>query len=158
MKIVDVIRNTSFIRVFGFFKIPLLFYLRPTVVELNDSNCEIKIPLSRRSKNHLNSMYFAALAAGADLAGGLVAMKKIMDSKRKVSLVFQEFHASFYKRAESDVFFQCDQVQEIKELVNLAISTKERQKMDVKVKAFCPDKFEEPVAEFTLLLSLKLRE
>ena len=47
------------------------------MVELSDDKCVVKVPLKRRSRNHLRSMYFGALAAGADCAGGLIAMRLI---------------------------------------------------------------------------------
>ncbi len=36
----------------------------------------IRIPLGWRTRNHLGSMYFGALATGADLVGGLLVMEK----------------------------------------------------------------------------------
>ena len=71
------LKDTMYLRLFGFLKIPMLFWLRPSVMEINQTTCKVKIPLGRRQKNHLNSMYFGVLAAGADCAGGLVAMQAI---------------------------------------------------------------------------------
>lgn len=149
------IRDTALIRVFGFTKIPLLFFLRPSVIRLDNDVCEVKIPLNRKSKNHLNSMYFGALAVGADCAGGLAAMKMIQQSGRKVSLSFKEFKAEFYKRAEGDTYFTCTQGKKISKLVEKVIASGERENMKVTVMATCPDKMDEPVAKFTLTLSLK---
>jgi hypothetical protein len=57
----------------GLFKIPLLFYVSPKIIEISPDSCIIKIKLRRRTKNHLNSMYFGAMAVGADVAVGLHA-------------------------------------------------------------------------------------
>ena len=97
-------RDTAMIRMFGMLKVPMLFWIRPSVIELSDERCEIKIPLSRRTKNHLNSMYFGVLACGADCAGGLSAMKQILQSDQKVSLAFKEFDAKgwMYQQAIKD--------------------------------------------------------
>jgi acyl-coenzyme A thioesterase PaaI-like protein len=152
------LRETFFLRAFGFFKIPLLFFLRPSVVELSGERCVVRIPLGRRSRNHLGSMYFGALAAGADCAGGLMAMRMIRDGGGRVSLVFKDFQAEFLKRPESDVLFTCDQGLEIAELVRKATDSEERQNLPVRITATCPDKLgDEPVAKFTLTLSLKKR-
>lgn len=149
-------RDTAMIRMFGMLKVPMLFWIRPSVIELSDERCEIKIPLSRRTKNHLNSMYFGVLACGADCAGGLSAMKQILQSDQKVSLAFKEFDAKFLKRAEADTHFICEQGAEIKEFVQMVLASEERHNMPVKIKATCPSKFgDEAVAEFTLILSLK---
>ena len=150
------IRDTFLLRFFGFTKVPLIFWVRPVIKELSDKRCIIKIPLIRRTKNHLGSMYFGALAIGADCAGGFAAMKIILESSEKASLVFKDLHADFLKRPESDTYFTCEQVPEIKEFAEKVFSSNERQDMPLKIVATCPDKFgNDPVATFTLTLSLK---
>ena len=148
-------RDTALVRAFGLFKVPLLFWISPSVKELSDKRCVVKIPLNRRTKNHLNSMYFGVLACGADAAGGLAAMKLIIDSGKNVSLAFKDFHAEFLKRAEGDTYFTCEQGEEIKAFVDKVVASDERHHMPVKITATCPDIDDEPVAEFTLTLSLK---
>ena len=149
-------RDTALIRIFGFTKIPLLWFIKPVVAVMDDEKCVIKIPLKRKTKNHLGSMYFGVLAAGADCAGGLFAMKHILQSKQRVSLSFKEFNAQFLKRAEGDTYFTCTQGVEVKDFVEKILSQEERDEMPLKIIATCPDKLgDEPVAIFTLLLSLK---
>ena len=152
------IKDTAFVRMFGLFKIPLIWFIKPTVEELGEVKTVIKVPFVRRNKNHLRSMYFGVMCAAADLAGGLAAMKHIQSSKRKVSLSFKDFHADFFKRAEGDTYFTNFQGQEIEEFVSKVIESGDRENMQVKVVATTPSKFgDEPVAEFTLTLSLKLK-
>jgi acyl-coenzyme A thioesterase PaaI-like protein len=153
----DRARETFLLRAFGFLKIPMLFFLSPSVLELDEEKCVVRIPLTRRSMNHLRSMYFASLAAGADCAGGLIAMRMIeTEGKGKVSLIFKDFHANFLKRAEGDVHFTCTQGKEIRALVQSALDTGERQNLPVKIIATVPSKLgDEPVADFILTLSLK---
>src|SRR5690349_16764349 len=98
-------RSTWFLRLFAIPRIPMLAWCWPKVIELNESRCIVQIPLNFRTKNHLGSMYFAVLAAGADCAGGLSAMMKIRKSGQKVSLIFADFKAEFLKRAHGDVQF-----------------------------------------------------
>ena len=52
---------------------------------------EIKIPLKRRTKNHLYSMYFGALSVGADITGGFLAMMCIQKTNKRVALIFKDF-------------------------------------------------------------------
>jgi acyl-coenzyme A thioesterase PaaI-like protein len=150
-------RDTIFVRTFGFLKVPLIFFVAPSVICLDDKQCIVKIPLNRRTKNHLNSMYFGVLATGADIAGGLVAMKEITDSKQKVALSFKDFHAEFLKRAEGDVHFVCTQIPEIKNFVAEVIKSGERMNFPVNIEAIVPSVGPEPVAKFILTLSLKLK-
>ena len=152
------IQDTLYVRFFGLTKVPLIFFVAPTVVRLDDEQCIVKIPLNRRTKNHLNSMYFGVLATGADLAGGLVAMKEIAESKKKVALSFKDFHAEFLKRAEGDVHFICTQIPEIKKFVAEVIASGERMNFPVHIDAIVPSEGVEPVAKFILTLSLKLKK
>ena len=150
------VQATLLLRYFGFFKIPLLFFVKPTVIEMSDHRVVVRIPLRRRTRNHLRSMYFGALAIGADCAAGLAAMRQIRKSSQNISLIFKSLDAEFLKRAEGDVYFTCDQVREISKLVADAIQSTERVEYPVHVTAKVPDKFgEDPIARFTLVLSLK---
>ena len=154
------LKETALLRAFAFAKIPLLNWLRPTVVEITEERCEIRLPLTRRTRNHLWSMYFGALCAGADMAGGYAAMRQIQQSGRKVSFVFKDFRADFRKRAEGDVHFSCEQGRELAALVKQAIDAPGvRVEDSVEVIATVPMKLgDEPVATFALTISLKLKE
>lgn len=151
-------RETAILRLFGLAKIPMLYLAKPEVLELGDVRAVVKIPLNRMTRNHLRSMYFGVLAIGADCAGGILAMKRIEESGEDVSLIFGEFNAKFLKRAEGDVHFTSEDGPAVAELVKRAIETGERQSLPVRVVATVPSQSgDEPVAEFTLLLSLKKR-
>ena len=151
------LKQTLGMRLFGWLKIPLLASVRPSVVELSETRCVIRVPLRRWTRNHLGSMYFGALAIGADAAGGLLAMDQIQRTGGKVSLVFKAFQASFLKRPESDVFFTCEEGRAIREQVGRALASEERitEPMHIQATVRLPDGSFEPVAEFVLELSLK---
>ena len=90
------------LRAFAWARIPLIAWVRPSVVALDDTRAVVRIPHGRRTRNHLGSMYFGALAIGADLAGGLVAMREIDRLRRaggpSVSLVFKDVRGEFLRR------------------------------------------------------------
>ena len=140
---------------FGLSKVPLIFYCRPKVINISDSKLEIKIKLNRRTKNHLNSMYFGVLSVGADVTGGFLAMKFIQGSKSKITLIFKDFHAKFLKRAEGDVHFFCEDGVAIQDLVEAAEKTGERQHLPLNITATVPSISQDPVAKFILTLSIK---
>jgi hypothetical protein len=132
--------------------------VRPSVVEKSDERVIIKIPLSRRTKNHQGSMYFAALAIGADCSVGLLAVELINRQKQRISFIFKDFNAEFYRRATADVFFSCDQGREIAELVEKARLSTERVELPLNAIAAEAAETDEPVARFRLTLSLKRSE
>ena len=102
-------KNTAFIRLYTFMKIPLIWWLQPSVMEMGDHKTILKIPLTRRTRNHLHSMYFGVLAVGVELVIAAKVVQVIYDSKKSVDFVFKDFKAEFLKRVEGDVHFVCDQ-------------------------------------------------
>ena len=151
----DLKKMNLYLNFFGLTKIPLLWFCRPKIIRIDSKIVEIKIPLRRRTKNHLGSMYFGALSVGADITGGFLAMVCIQKSKSKVALIFKDFKADFLRRAEGDVHFKCNEGLEISNLVKKTIESGNRENMIVHIDAIVPSISEEVVAKFELTLSLK---
>ena len=152
----DLFKATCFLRFFGWWKIPLLAATRPSVMELDDDHCVVRIKLRRRTKNHLGSMYVGTLAIGADCASGLIAASLVRREKAKVTLAFKSMSATFLKRAEGDVYFVCEEGARIKALVERTLASEERQNMPVPLRAEVRGPGgPEIVAEFVMELSLK---
>ena len=82
-------------------------------------------------------------------------MPAIKNSNRKIALIFKDFNAKFLKRAESDVHFICEDGIAVKNLVEKAIQTQERENFKLKIFAICPKISKDIVAKFELTLSLK---
>ena len=145
-----------YLSMFGFFKVPLIWLCRPKLLALDDKHVEVKIPLKRRTKNHLNSMYFGVLAVGADVAGGFLAMSKSQQQGEKISLAFKGVNGQFLKRPEGDVHFTCHDGALIDDMLKETLTTGERVNQPVTIVATCPTLHgDEPMAEFTLTLSIK---
>lgn len=149
-------RATLTLWFFSFFKIPVLFYVRPRVVRLTDSESIIKISLNRRTRNHLRCMYFGTLSMGADAAAGLLALHAMRQLNESVSMIFKDFKADFLKRAEADVHFTCRDGEAILGQVKEVLQKGERISRKVFVTATTPSlSGDEPIARFELTLSLK---
>ncbi len=151
----ELCKQTWKVRLFGLFRIPLVFFCWPRVTAMSDERCEVLIPLSWRTKNHLGSMYFGALSIGADLAAGAYAMWRIDAAAERVSLVFKDFKASFLKRPTDDVIFVCTDAAKIDSQIQRAVASGERVTEQISIKAYENKNRHEPVAEFELGLSLK---
>lgn len=141
---------------FSHFKVAMIGYVRPKLITLNEQTIVIRIPLHRRTKNHLNSMYFGALAVGADLAGGFHGLYLADLASCKVSLAFKSFQAQFLRRPEDDVYFVCDAGEQVKAMLDETQRTRERVNKPIPIKAYTnyPAQPEE-VAHFILELSIK---
>ena len=138
----------------GWFKIPLIAFVSPRLQCLDDEKAVLTIRLRRRTRNHLKSMYFGALAVGADVAAGLHAFYFCEKEGVKPSFAFRSMQAEFHRRATSTVMFTSDQGAIVEELVKVAITTGERQHAMIPVTA--TDENGEVVAIFRMEISVKI--
>jgi len=152
-------RETLWVRGWALRNVFLLWFIRPSIVELSDDRCEIVIPLNWRTRRHdIHAMYLGVLVMGADVAGGLIAFNLVTRSKERVSFLFKDVKGEFLKRAEDDVHFVCEEGAGIRALLQNAKESGQRQETAVHVTATVPSKLgAEPVARFALTLSVKYR-
>ena len=139
----------------GVLKIPMIHYVRPKLIFCNDEEMQIKIPFRRRTKNHLNSMYFGALNIGADLAAGLFVYYLGERMSRTVTLAFKSSKADFLKIPESHVFFHCAKGNFIREKIYEASQNGERVNFSLPVTA--KNVAGEVVAEFDMEVSIRVK-
>ena len=94
-------------RLFTYFKIPLIAFMKPVVEEVSRERIVVRVPLSRRTKNHLGSMFLGSLCTGADgTMGFLLALFMPLTDSKLVGIV-KEVHGKFLKRGEGDAFCTC---------------------------------------------------
>jgi len=150
--------NLNFILV-GLFKIRMIGFVRARLVECLGEKTVIKIPLNRRTRNHLGSMYVGALATGADVTGAWIAFDHLARTKKKVSIIFKNFSAEFIKRADADVYFTCLDGPKVLQAFNDTIADGERKNIELQVVATVPSKYQnEPVAKFKMTLSMRYKK
>lgn len=146
---------------FGLAKIPMIGYVRPRLLRADDE-VVVRVPLGRRTRNHLRSMYFGALAVGADLAAGWTVMAEAEAARarsgRRIDFVFKDAQSEFLRRPDGDVHFTCRDGDAIRSLVEKSVASGQREDLAVAVVATVPSKTgEQPVARFELTLSVKAR-
>ena len=125
------------LRMITWWQIPVICYCRPQIIHLDDEYCKLRIPLNWRTRNHVQSMYIGVFTVGADLTGGLLTLRSIQKRKRKVVLIFKDFNANFFKRAEKDVIFICRDGVEIDHAVQQAVDKGERINLPIKISQPC---------------------
>jgi hypothetical protein len=150
-------RDTLTVRTWALRNVFLLRFIKPRVSEVSDERCEIIIPLNWRTRRRdIHAMYLGAMCMGADVAGGLIAFRLVTAKKVPVSFVFKDIRGEFFKRAEDDVHFICEDGVRIQALLRRALESGERQEETVNVIATVPSRLgAEPVARFELTLSVK---
>lgn len=150
-------RMKFFVWYFSHFKVAMIGYTKPRLIKITETDLVICIPLNRRTRNHLKSMYFGALAVGADLAGGLHAFYYTNNSDCKISLAFKSFQAQFLSRPESEVYFVSTMGDTVKSMIEESKITGERLNRPITIKAYT-HYLTQPVevADFILELSIKV--
>ncbi len=143
-------------RLWALAKVPLIGYVRPRIESVDDDEARIVIPLRRRTKNHWNTMYFGALAIGADVAGGIHALHAINALKARegtrIGFVFKDIQGEFTRRPDADVTFRSTKGADVANAVAEAAKTGERVNIPVPIECTAGG---HEVAKFTLTLSLK---
>lgn len=151
-----------FLTLFAWFKIPLIGFCRPCLIERTDQKVVLKVPLGYKTRNHLKSMYFGALAIGSELCIAMLAVQKIKEHMNaggdRIDFLFKDYKAQFLKRAEGDVHFICEEVPTVIAQIEEAKKSEERINRTMKAYAVVPsiDPYDR-VAEFELTLSVKRR-
>lgn len=151
------VKMTALINALSAVKIPLLGFVTPRVIQLDERRAEVRIRLGRRTRNHLNVMYFGALAMGAELSIALKAIEAIDRSGKRIDFIFKDFSSEFLRRADGHVHFVCDEAAGVQDLINRAAADDDRHHHTFNGYAFVPDQGAEPVMTYTLTLSVRQR-
>ena len=70
--------NTLAVRLWSLRNVYLLWFVKPSILEINEHRCVVKIPLSWRTRRHdIHAMYLGVLCMGADVASGLIAFDQM---------------------------------------------------------------------------------
>ncbi len=143
----------------GLFKIRMLGFVNAKLIEYAPEKTVVRIPLNRKTRNHLGSVYFGALAIGADVTGAWIAFDLLDRTKAKVSIVFKDLKAEFLKRADGDVHFTCMDGRKVSEAFEQTVADGERKNIPLKVVATVPAKYQDvPIATFNMTLSMRGRK
>ena len=83
------VRTTAFLKIFGLTRVRMIWWVGARVEAMDDESVAIRVPLTRRTRGHLGSMYFGALAVGADVAGGMLAVQRIYGNRLPINFIFK---------------------------------------------------------------------
>jgi len=107
------------------------------------------------NQNPFNSMYFAVLAMGAELSTGILVMKKIQESNKRISMLVTHNEANFTKKARGRIQFICEEGEKIDEKLQKTINTGEGVQFDLTSKGY--DEAGDLVCTFTFQWSMKIK-
>ena len=140
---------------FNLLKLPLAFFGGVRVKSITDKEVVVTIKHRWMNQNPFKSMFWAAQGMAAELPTGLLVMKAIDDSKRKVSMLVTHQEAQFFKKATGRITFSCKGGNEIRAAIQQSIDTEEGQKLWLSSKGINEDGA--VVSHFKFQWSLKVK-
>ncbi|WP_306520038.1 DUF4442 domain-containing protein [Rheinheimera sp.] len=141
---------------FGWRYIPLIGFCSPKIRHISEHSLTVSIPHGWRTKNHLGSIYFGALAIGADLAGAFLVFSKAKARGVNANFAFKDVQGEFLKRPEAEVWFTSDDGALIDTMIDESLQSGQRVNKTVSVNVTCPSLHgDEHMARFKLTLSIK---
>ena len=147
------------LKLFAWRYIPLIGFCSPKIVQMSSKTLEVTMPHSWRTKNHLGSIYFGALAIGADLAGAFLVFSKAKARGVNANFAFKDVQGNFLKRPEARVHFTSHDGDIIDAMIDESLASGERINRPVSVVVTCPSLHgDEAMATFTLTLSVKAKK
>jgi hypothetical protein len=108
-------------------KLPAAYLTGVRTKQLDDTTCVVSVKHSWINQNPFNSMFWAVQGMAAELTTGALVMKKIRESRKKVSMLVANNNASFTKKATGRITFTCDEGIKVDEAIAKAIETGEGQ-------------------------------
>ena len=115
------------VNLFNLVKLPLAYLGGVRVRSITDTEVVVTIKHRWMNQNPFNSMFWAAQGMAAEMPTGVLVMKAIKDSNRKVSMLVTSQEAQFFKKATGSITFSCKGGNEIREAIDKSIKTGEGQ-------------------------------
>ena len=156
--VIELKRAAKVMEEFAQNKVPMIGYCQPELLSISNEQCETRIPLNAQTQNHLQCLYFGALAVGADITGGFLAMWLSQQTGHNVELLFKDFKADFKRRAVADTHFYCGDGELIQTMIASTVSSGERVNKQIRIVAMTPSISDDVVGEFELTLGLKYKD
>lgn len=140
---------------FMFFKLPLAYIGGVRVKEITDKECLVKIRHKWLNQNPFKSMFWAAQGMAAEMTTGVLVMKNIADSKRKVSMLVTNQKGGFMKKATGTIRFVCKDGLKVADAIQRSIETGEGQTILMKSEGVNEENITVSTFEFEWSLKVK---
>jgi Domain of unknown function (DUF4442) len=146
---------TWMIRLFCLLRIPLLAFCWPKIERIDSQVAEVSLPLNFLTRNHVRSMYFGALAMGAELSTAIRLLQRMKNEKLPLGFIFKDASFEFLKRAESHVVFHIEQVSAVDDLIKTALASEARVDKTISGWAYSRKNPNEILMKYSVTLSIK---
>jgi len=141
---------------FLLFKLPSAYFSGIRVSSISDKEAMATVKYQWINQRPFKSLYWATQGMASELVTGLLVMKKIDESGKKISMLVTTQTGNFTKKAVGRITFICSDGDKIKETIDLAISSREGQTVIMMAEGFNEEY--ESVSKFEYTWSIKVKE
>lgn len=141
------------LNIFTFWKLPAAWWSGVRVAKISETTCCVQLRLNFFNKNPFKSVFWAVQGMAAELSTGVLLMREIHESDKKVSMLVLQNKAVFTKKARGKIEFVCEQGAEVKKTIALLLQSKQPQ--TVWLSAVGTDAEGDQVAHFEFEWTLK---
>lgn len=136
-------------------KLPSAYFSGIRVTSISNSEAMASVRHKWINQNPFKSLYWATQGMAAELVTGLLVMKKIKESKKKISMLVVHQEGDFFKKATGLITFTCDQGNRIDEAIQRTIETGEGQTFLLQAEGFNEEYEKVSSWEFTWSIKVK---
>ena len=140
---------------FLFFKLPSAYLSGIRVSSIEQKEAQATVKYQWINQNPFKSMYWATQGMASELVTGILLMKAIAKSGKKISMLVISQNGEFYKKATGKITFICKEGDLINNVIKDAIDTGEGQTLKLTAEGF-NEEFE-IVSKFEYTWSVKIK-
>jgi len=140
---------------FLLFKLPSAYFSGIRVTSINNTEAIATVKHQWINKNPFKSLYWATQGMASELVTGILVMKYIAQSKKKISMLVISEKGDFFKKATGKITFICKDGNKIKSAIDRTITTGEGQTIVMKAEGFNEEY--EIVSSFEYIWSVKVK-
>ncbi len=140
---------------FLFFKLPSAYISGVRVKSIDNNEAIATVKHRWINQNPFKSLYWATQGMASELATGILVMKQIDESGKKISMLVTKQSGTFTKKALGRINFICKDGHLIKEAINKTLASGEGEILTMTAEGF--DESGDSVSKFEYEWSVKVK-
>ncbi len=144
------------LNIFLLFKLPSAYFSGIRVTSINNKEAMATVKHQWINQNPFKSLYWATQGMASELVTGILVMKQIDKSGKKISMLVTKQNGSFTKKATGKITFICSDGDIIKKAIDKTIATGEGQNIVMTAEGFNEEY--ESVSKFEYEWSIKVKD
>jgi hypothetical protein len=140
---------------FLMFKLPSAYISGIRVTSISNKKATARVKHKWINQNPFKSLYWAVQGMASELVTGILVMKRIDESGKKISMLVTNQNGTFTKKATGKIIFICNDGDKIKQAIDQTIATGEGQNLIMTAEGFNEDN--ESVSKFEYEWSIKIK-